>query len=143
MNEPKPAAFSFQKFQILKFSFSEPLTDEGEIGLEFSPSGKYFPSTGIFEIHMDFGASQILSKDKPGTPIIDAYYIATFLFEESIPFESIPSFFYVNSIAISFPYLRAFISTLTLQANVKLLMLPLMNLTGLEANLKENTKVAE
>ena len=52
---------------------------------------------------------------------------------------SIPSFFYKNAIAIMFPYVRAFISTLTLQANTKLLNLGLMNLSSLEKPLIENT----
>ncbi|MBK7039827.1 MAG: protein-export chaperone SecB [Bacteroidetes bacterium] len=55
------------------------------------------------------------------------------------PLVEIPTFFYKNCIAIIFPYLRAFLSTLTLQANVKPLILPLMNLSGLEKPLIENT----
>jgi len=38
-----------------------------------------------------------------------------------------------------FPYIRAFVSTLTLQANTKLLKLGLMNLSELEEPLKKNT----
>jgi hypothetical protein len=40
-----------------------------------------------------------------------------------------------------FPYLRVFASTLTLQANTKLLKLGLMNLSDLEVPLKENVSV--
>lgn len=50
-----------------------------------------------------------------------------------------PSYFYRNSIAIVFPYIRAFISTVTLQANIPPIILPTMNLTSLEIPLKQNT----
>lgn len=49
--------------------------------------------------------------------------------------------FYANSIAIVFPYIRAFISTVTLQANlVSPILLPTMNLTSLGERLMNNTK---
>ncbi|EXZ22215.1 pretranslocase subunit SecB family protein, partial [Bacteroides fragilis str. S13 L11] len=51
----------------------------------------------------------------------------------------IPNFFYPNSIAILFPYVRAFVSTLTLQANIKPILLPTLNLSSLQDTLRENT----
>ena len=66
---------------------------------------------------------------------------AIFKFSSAIQIEEIPSYFYRNAIAIVFPYIRAFISTLTLQANTRLLKLGLMNLSALEKPLKENTVV--
>ena len=51
--------------------------------------------------------------------------------------------FYKNSLAIIFPYIRAFISTLTLQSNAGLIILPTLNLTHLEKPFRENTKEVE
>lgn len=42
--------------------------------------------------------------------------------------------------AILFPYIRAFVSTVTLQANVMPILLPTVNLSSLESRLRENTK---
>ncbi|CAM4366664.1 hypothetical protein AQBE111736_13510 [Aquirufa beregesia] len=41
--------------------------------------------------------------------------------------------------AILFPYLRAFISLVTLQINIPPLILPTLNLSSLEADLRKNT----
>ncbi|MBQ2321387.1 MAG: protein-export chaperone SecB, partial [Bacteroidales bacterium] len=45
-----------------------------------------------------------------------------------------------NSVAIIFPYIRAFVSTISLQANVNPIVLPTINLTGLTGELKRQTK---
>ena len=55
----------------------------------------------------------------------------------------IPDFFYPNSLAIIFPYIRAFVSTLTLQANVRPIVLPTVNLMGLTDMLRKETTVEE
>ena len=60
-----------------------------------------------------------------------------------MPLEEIPGFFYPNSLAIIFPYVRAFVSTITLQANVHPVMLPTLNLIGLTEELRSNTRNAE
>ncbi len=65
--------------------------------------------------------------------------IAIFEFEDKINFEDIPSYFYINSIAILFPYVRAFVSTVTLQANIPPIVLPTMNISSLGKPLKEST----
>lgn len=60
-------------------------------------------------------------------------------FENVSSFDEIPTYFYRNAIAIIFPYVRAFISTVTLQSNIPPVILPTMNLSSLESPLKENT----
>ena len=65
------------------------------------------------------------------------------MFNGSTSIEDIPEYFYPNSIAIIFPYIRAFVSTLSLQANVKPIVLPTINLIGLTNELKENTSIIE
>ena len=72
-------------------------------------------------------------------PFVTIECKATFAFENINTFEEIPSYFYRNSIAIIFPYIRAYISTVTLQANIPPVVLPTMNLASLEKPLKENT----
>ncbi len=67
--------------------------------------------------------------------------VSQFQFAESLKLEDIPPYFYVNSIAIIFPYVRAFISTVTLQSNIPPIVLPTMNLTELAVPLKKNTKL--
>lgn len=55
----------------------------------------------------------------------------------------IPDYFYANSLAIIFPYIRAFVSTITLQSNMHPIVLPTVNLMGLSEKLKRNTDVVD
>lgn len=138
MEEIQKAAFSFEKFKVSKFSYNED-NDNGsglKIGLE--PKGTYNSKTGEFALNLNFISH---NEDNVESSIFELTSIAIFKFESNIDYSEIPNYFYKNAIAIMFPYLRAFISTLTLQANTKLLKLGLMNLSGLEAPLKKNVTV--
>lgn len=64
-----------------------------------------------------------------------------FKFEDVEKIEDISSFFYINSSAILFPYIRAYISTLTNLSGNRSITLPTMNLTNLAEELKSNTKI--
>ena len=63
-----------------------------------------------------------------------------FGFTEPIELSEIPDFFYPNCMAIVFPYVRSFLSTLSLQANVPPIILPIINFSDLQGVLKRNTK---
>jgi len=65
-----------------------------------------------------------------------------FEFKNVQTIEDIPDFFYKNSIAILFPYVRAYISLVTTQANVPGIILPTHNLSSLEEKLRNNTTEA-
>lgn len=135
MTEVKKAAFSFSNFKVPSFSYQESENQETELKLSFSPSGKYYSEKGIFELSLKLQGID----EKTDSKIIQVNSVASFKFSEQLPFEKIPDYFYVNSIAILFPYLRSFVSTLTLQANTGIIMLDLMNLTSLKEALKENS----
>ena len=138
MEEVQKAAFSFENFKVSEFSYNEN-NDNGsilKIGLE--PSGIYNSKTGEFTLKLIFISH---NENNIDNFIFQLKSIAVFKFDANIEYSKIPSYFYKNAIAIVFPYLRAFISTLTLQANTKLLKLGLMNLSGLEVSLKENVSV--
>lgn len=136
MIEAQKAAFSFEEFKVPQFSYNEAKHSGSNIQLGFNPSGRYSPEDGIFELKVMFIAHE---NEDLESMICDLTAIAKFKFESSLNIEDIPPYFYKNAIAIVFPYIRAFLSTLTLQANTKLLKLGLMNLSGLEKHLKENS----
>lgn len=135
MIEAQKAAFKLEKFKIPNFSYTE--SNSPDISIIFTPSGKYFQNKGVFELKLDFLGVEAANKDKA---TITVSCIAYFKFEEPIAFSDIPKYFYINSIAIVFPYLRSFVSTLTLQANTGLMILGLFNLSNLEDELKGNTE---
>lgn len=136
MLEAQNAAFSFEHFKVLKFSYSEENQNGSNLKIGFDPRGSCNSATGEFELTLLFTTHKDSRVDKY---IFELEAVATFKFNSALKLVDIPSFFYKNAIAIMFPYVRAFISNLTLQANTKLLKLGLMNLSDLEKPLIENT----
>ena len=136
MLKSEQASFSLESFKVPKFSYDEGNDNDSNLVIGFSPSGKYNPKNGEFELTLLFISH---SPEDSSKLVFELTSIAIFKFNEAISLSKIPSYFYLNSIAIMFPYVRAFISTLTLQANTKLLKLDLMNLSKLEKPLIDNT----
>ncbi len=134
--EVQSAAFSFTSFRIPVFRYSDSgRKDSTSLNINFLPSGRYNKEERTFEINLEvIGIEEGTDKE-----ILFVQCISYFMFKTSLPLAELPSYFYRNAIAIVFPYIRAFISTLTLQANSGILILGLLNLSGLEKPLQENT----
>ncbi len=138
MKEAKKAAFNLEFFKITKFSLSEPTVVKDGLSIKFDPSGEYDSKTGIYKLTLGYTAFQEVTKRKKDT-FIECTLIAQFKIDTSD--NNIPDYFYRNSIAIIYPYLRSFITTLTIQANLKPLIMPLLNLSDLEKPLRDNTVI--
>ena len=140
MIEGKEAAFSFESFKVPKINYDQNNDLGGTIKISLTPSGVYDVSKGLYEISLYF-TTQSDNNSNPKSNIFEVTSLAIFKFDAPVELDKIPEYFYQNAIAIMFPYTRAFISTLTLQANTKLLNLGLLNLSNLAIPLKENTKL--
>lgn len=138
MAEAKKASFSFKKFTVPSFSFDNLDEKDIELTLNFNPTGRFIPERGKYLLTLEFVGYEVGNTDKE---ILRIKSIAEFKFSDSLKIEDIPSYFYNNSVAIVFPYLRAFISTLTLQSNTGVIMLGLLNFVGMGDDLKKNTKI--
>ena len=131
------AAFSLESYVFNKVSIDMvPNEEGGTLDLEFQPSGAFTQSEKHSSFELQFG---FVAK-KQDSEVVKINCKAVFKFAGSIAFEEIPAYFYRNSIAIIFPYVRAFVSTVTLQANMLPILLPTINLSSLEPRLRENTK---
>lgn len=132
------ASFKFENYKILQFSFNSKNIKVEDIALKLDPSGTFIRNERkyILEIHFyAFGKDTTIENN-----FVECKLSAEFNFSEHVnEIVDIPTYFYANSIAIVFPYLRAFISSLTIQANQKPLILPTMNLSSLSNPLKEHT----
>jgi len=140
VSETVKADFSFINFKITDFQLTELRKNHNEISIDINPIGTYSKSNRIFTEILEFLAFEGVNKD---SVFIKVTLKANFEFEIGTEINDIPNYFYLNSIAIVFPYLRAFISNLTLQANQRPLILPVLNLTGLEYPLRNNTTEIE
>lgn len=135
MKEVSKAAFNFKSYKISQFALNEPANGKNELSIKFNPSGNFLSTSEEFHLELKFSASLNDNSESFLTATLEAI----FAFENVKSIDEIPDFFYVNSIAIVFPYLRAFITTLTSVAGTKPLILPTYNLTHLGSLLKNST----
>lgn len=134
------AAFKLNYYVFDKINLDfENVSNDSTLVVDFNPSGEYDQTKGIYTLIFLFEAFIEESKNI----VVSIRCKATFQFKELISLEDIPSFFYPNSIAILYPYIRAFVGTISLQSNIKPIMLPTLNLSGLKDVLIKQTKVIE
>lgn len=107
------------------------------MNVKFIPKGEFIKDKSMFKLYL--GVIITLKKCELEANLVEIDCYSEFVFSEQIELCNIPGFFYPNSIAIIFPYIRAFISTLSLQANMNPIIIPTMNLTSLQEELKNNT----
>lgn len=132
----KKADFSLEEIKFPKIGIDFDSKVSNDINVSFDPKGVFNSDNASFELRISFKA---ITEDK--APFVEMDTVAIFQFDETTTFEDIPDYFYGNSIAIVFPYIRAFISTISLQSNVSSIILPLMNLSSLQQVLIDNTSI--
>ncbi|MCB0476731.1 MAG: hypothetical protein KDC84_01110 [Crocinitomicaceae bacterium] len=138
MEQNEQPKFSLVNYRICKFNLDlDEAGDGSDIEINFETSGVFHKEEKSYDLSLIFKAA----KDKEGLekPYISAKIHAYFKFENTNSVADIPDYFYSNSIAMTFPFLRSFISSLSLQANARLLLLPTLNLSSLKDPLKNNT----
>lgn len=135
----KEVAFRLVNYKFTKATLNFDIPEDAEFVIDFKPSGKLKEIEGTYDLSFD----TIVKCEETDTIIVEVSCIAQFSFMDRIKFEEIPDFFYPNSLAILFPYIRAFVSTLSLQANSSPMILPTVNLMGLTEKLRDNNSVVE
>ena len=134
------AAFSLigYKFDRVTLDLTS-LKPEANFEINFAPTGIFYPDSGRYRLTFTFTAK--IAENESDS--ISVNCLADYKFEDVHSLEDIPEYFYANSIAILFPYVRAFVSTVTLQANIKPIVLPTYNVSPLQEMLIKNTVVAD
>jgi len=66
-----------------------------------------------------------------------------FEFKDTISIEMIPDYFWANSLGILYPYLRSFVSLVTMNSSENTVILPLLNLSSLGPILKGKINIIE
>ncbi|RPH29984.1 MAG: hypothetical protein EHM93_16445 [Bacteroidales bacterium] len=130
------AAFSIVTYRFDKVNICLSNHKSNEILLDFDTKGLYIKDESIYELTFTVKA---FNDNNIDNPFVNVECIGLFKFENVKSLEEIPDFFYKNCIAILFPFVRAYISIITIQANVPGIMLPTLNLSSLETVLRENT----
>lgn len=135
----KRATFSLEGYQFEEFRIKTLNKPEGEISIKIDPSGVLNTEDNSYTLNLFF---QAFDEKKKENEFVGCKLKSRFVFSNDLTsIEDIPPYFFANSIAIVFPYLRSFISSLTIQANVRPVILPTMNLGSLSEPLKANTEI--
>jgi len=131
------ASFSIEQYYFDKVNIDLEKYSGNALSVKFDPSGIFDNKDLTYTLTFDFYA--FTSEKEDVEPFVYIRCNGIFKFVNINSFSEIPTFFYRNSIALLFPYLRAYVSMVTNQANIPSLVLPTMNLSSLEIPLKEST----
>lgn len=129
------ATFSLVDYHFDKVTIDLTNLDSEDLDVRFNTKGIYFEEGKMFQLTF---VVYIKESEKENT-FLQLQCKGFFHFKNVKNFEEIPDFFYRNGIAILFPYVRAYVSMVTTQANIKGIILPTFNLTGIEKDLRKNT----
>jgi preprotein translocase subunit SecB len=130
------AAFSIIGYRFDQVNLDYTNFSKEDMQVAFMPTGSYLEEKSEYELQF---VTAVFTNENIDNPFLSINCIATFKFEAATTFEDIPEFFYTNAIAIIFPYVRAYASLITTQANVPGLILPTLNLAHLADDLKKET----
>jgi len=130
--------FRFDGHKIVKSFFEMKDGQEGkELSIRFMPKGLIYKENSTFELELS-----IKVEDENNIFLAEITSIGMFSFNsKEISPETLDKMFYINAPAILFPYIRAYLSTLTTLSGLKPVILPSMNLSNLASDLQANTTI--
>lgn len=131
--------FSFKGYTISRslIELSEEV-DVEKLSIKFNSSGEIDNTNGEYKLTL-----KVFVTDTDNSLNIEITAEGLYSFDISEDQHALNGFFYVNSSAILFPYIRAHIATLSALSGISAITLPAMNLTALGKQLKENTITIE
>ena len=135
MEKVKKSEFSFEGLYIKESHIKRDIENStGNFSFDIIPSGTIFNEKKEFILNL---VAELADENNSFEAKIHA--VATFRFNEVISNDILENYFYINAPAIVFPYLRAYITSLTSLMGHTPVILPLLNMTNLKENLKNNT----
>ena len=125
------STFKFEGYKIIKshLEFSGDETSK-DINIVIKPSGE--KGAEIFTLKLD-----VEIRDEKESLKIDLIVVSTFKFN-NISESALGQYFLINAPAIVFPYIRAYISTLSTLSGLKTITLPTLNMISLGKELSQN-----
>ena len=132
--QAQPAKIQFINFLVNEshIVFKEP--GEQKVSISFLPSGVIFKELNQFHLELSVNI-----QDEADKFHINLKTTSIFEYPEGAGLEAYKnSYFIANAPAIVFPYLRAYISSLTALSGMPTLNLPTLNLSELGERLKES-----
>lgn len=134
-NQSKTAKFQFKNYKVIKSHFEiKGDNPANAINLKFEPKGFINRENSCFKLQLG-----VLIEDENRSFLVEVIIVADFYFDTDISTEHLNQYFYINAPALLFPYVRAYISTITTLSGINAINLPTLNLTALGSQLEKNT----
>ena len=132
MTKTVHARFQFLGIIFQKFNFEFLEGKEKPFEVDINPVGFLNHKEGIFQLQLQINITDESS--------FECYVraIADFKYDKRTKQEVLRNMFSMNSTAIVFPYMRAFVAQLTAISGYKTINIPTFNLTGLAGKLEKN-----
>lgn len=131
------SGFQFKGFLIKKSLIVINGSEDLDLSITFNPTGLLDKKNSTFKLLLDINISE-----KNNELNIEVSSEGTFSYND-LSDEKLNNFLYLNAPAILFPYLRAYITSLTALSGVSPIVLPTLNLSGLKNDLEKNVKILE
>lgn len=136
METTQQTSFQFVNFIVRESHIVFKQPGELNINVNITPGGVVYKSLGQYHLQLIVDVTD--KDDKLNIKIITE---AVFQFNNTDDYKS--NLFTINAPAIAFPYVRAYIASLTAQSGVGSIMLPTFNLSNLADTLKQNTVIQD
>lgn len=133
------ASIQFLNFTVKESHIVFKKVSDFKIDINFNPKGVILKSLSQFRLEL-----LVSIKDTNGNFNIDIISESIFSYPVDADIEAyMKSLFITNAPAITFPYIRAYISSLTALSGMPTLILPTLNLSQVGAALKGNIEIIE
>ncbi|HUW08062.1 MAG TPA: protein-export chaperone SecB [Williamwhitmania sp.] len=139
MSKPNNASFSFLGYTIQESHIKVSGPELNSVTVTFKPKGIILPKLNQFHLELEINLTESKGNFK-----IRIKSLGMFEFPKEANIEEYKnSYFVTNAPAILFPYIRAYISSLTALSGIQTVTIPTFNLTPLKADLLKNIVVVE
>ena len=132
------SSFQFIEHIITKSIFINKKINKNkkDYNLNLKPSGILNNEFKQFQLALDL---EIVDKEEES--LLNVEIIGFFKYQGAI--EEVKDFLYLNAPALLYPYLRAYVSTLTTLSGLGTYTLPTMNLIGLKNDIEKNIEIIQ
>jgi preprotein translocase subunit SecB len=139
MSNIQEASIQFLNFVIRESHIVYRQEGQYKINIDFDPKGHIL--TNLNQFHLELGVKIVDEEEKFE---INLHTISVFTYPEDADLEEYKNGLFIqNAPAIIFPYLRAYVSTLTALSGMPTLTLPTLNIMAIGDILRKNIVIVE
>src|ERR1700761_4378552 len=119
METVKKSSFKLTQFVVKEFNITRDAVKQGKVEFGIKPSGIIDDNSKIFKLILN-----VFCKDNTGSFDITLTAFGFFEFKNEKSADTLSNYFYINAPALIFPYIRAYIASVTALSGLKSINLP-------------------